>query len=328
VLFALLPPPSRLDFILSPRPLILRIAIAFFIAGITCYILARSLTAPITKLRSATQDIANGNLATRVVPLIGQNMGDITDLAKDFDQMTERVEKLLTSQQRLLRDISHELRSPLTRLNVALALAQPQASPEAASALDRIELESERLSDLISQLRTFNLLESGTEKLEQEPVPLHDLLHVVVHDADFEARSCNRSVSITAIEEATVYGSWEMLRQAIENVVRNAVRYTAEGTNVGLSLHVRNEGDLIQAHIVVQDHGPGVPEEHLPLIFKPFYRVAEARDRESGGSGMGLAIAERAIHFHRGTIGVRNAEEGGLMIEIILPLPAGLIQKD
>jgi signal transduction histidine kinase len=327
VLLAMFPPPSRLEILLSPRSLILRIAVTFVMAGITCFILARSLTAPIAKLRKATQDIADGNLATRVEPLIGQKMGDITDLAKDFDRMAERVEKLLTSQQRLLRDISHELRSPLTRLNVALALAQQQSAPEADSSLARIELESERLSELIGQLRTFNLLESGTEKLEQKPVPLHDLLRLVVRDADFEAHSCNRSVSITSSEEATVYGSWEMLRQAIENVVRNAVRYTDEKTAVAISLQVNKQGDQRQACIEVSDHGPGVPEEQIPLLFKPFYRVDEARDRERGGSGMGLAIAERAIHLHQGTISIHNAAEGGLKIEIFLPLPAELIPR-
>lgn len=320
-LFSISPPPSPLEIILSPRSLILRTVIAFLVAGITCYILAKSLTAPIAKLRQATQAIAHGNLATRVAPLVGQKMGDITDLANDFDRMAERIERLLTSQQRLLRDISHELRSPLTRLNVALALAQEQALPQTSSALNRIELESERLRDLIGQLRTVTLLESEGERLEQHQLQLQELLRLVVQDADFEAHSSNRSVVIDAPSTAvTMNGSWELLRQAVENVIRNAVRHTEEGTEVTVTMAAVDEGGHRQARIVVRDHGRGVPDEHLPHLFRPFYRVEEARDRASGGSGMGLAIAQRAVALHGGSIRADNAPDGGLQVTILLPL--------
>lgn len=318
-LFSISPPPSPLEVILSPRSLILRTVIAFLVAGIICYFLAKSLTAPIAKLRQATQAIAHGNLATRVAPLVGQKMGDITDLANDFDRMAERIERLLTSQQRLLRDISHELRSPLTRLNVALALAQEQALPQSSSSLNRIELESQRLSDLIGQLRTVTLLESEGERLEQHQLELQELLRLVVQDADFEARSSNRSVVIDAPAAVTINGSWELLRQAVENVVRNAIRHTEDGTEVAVTMSVVGEGEHRQVRIVVRDHGPGVPDEHLPHLFRPFYRVEEGRDRASGGSGMGLAIAQRAVTVHGGSIRADNAPDGGLQVTILLP---------
>ncbi len=308
-------PPGPLERLLNPYRLTPRLVTAFVVTGLIAYLLARSLTSPIGKLRRATQQFAAGDLATRVGPEIKRN-DEIADLARDFDRMAERIGDLVGSQQRLLRDISHELRSPLARLNVALGLARQKAGDGAANSLDRIEREAERLNELIGQLLTLTLLESGSERPQQESVELGELVEEITADADFEARSRNRAVRLTARSPLMILGSREMLRRAIENVVRNAVRYTAEDSAVEISAEARDGMAVVR----VRDHGPGVPEAALDKLFRPFYRAEDARDRQSGGTGIGLAITERAVGMHGGTVSAANAPEGGLLIEIRLPL--------
>ncbi|MEJ7624330.1 MAG: ATP-binding protein [Pyrinomonadaceae bacterium] len=280
-------------------------------AIILCYLLAQYLTSPIRKLREASRQIAAGDLKTRVAARVGRRGDELADLARDFDVMAERVESLITTQQRLNSDISHELRSPLARLNVALEIAKQKSGMEAAPFLERIETESTRLNEMISRLLILAKLESGSSEVEPVRVDLTELVNDVAADADFEAQSKGKSVEVSAAEDCTVMGSENLLRSAIENVLRNAVRYTAEGTRVDVSLS-RNHGHAI---VRVSDHGGGVPEDELANLFRPFYRVGEARDRKSGGIGLGLAIAERAVKAHKGTITARN-QNGGLTIEI------------
>lgn len=319
-LYVNVPPPTRIQQLLDPRALTLRLAVTFLVAGIVCYILARSLTAPIAKLRKAARELADGNLDTRVAHSLGSRQDEIAGLAEDFDQMAARIELLLQSQQQLLRDISHELRSPLARLNVALELARQPAGPEAQAPLDRIEKESERLNELIGQLLVLTQLESRAESLAKEPVALQDFLETIVRDANYEAQSHNRGVSLrkNSSEPVTVYGSPELLHRALENVIRNGLRYTAEGTEVVVSLDT-GQGE---ARIAVRDHGPGVPAAALTELFRPFYRVAEARDRQSGGTGVGLAIAQQSIRLHNGRISAANHPDGGLLVTISLPVSA------
>jgi len=243
-------------------------------------------------------------------------------LSQDFDSMAARIETLVTSQRRLLGDISHELRSPLVRLSVALGIAKRRAETEAPGLigpLDRIERESERLNDLIGQLLTLTRLETSPDEVEKTQVDLGPLIAQVVADADFEAQANNRKVEITATGECKIFGNVELLRSAIENVVRNGVRYTAENTSVKVALQCLNDGGRGDAVVSVRDYGTGVPEEALNDLFRPFYRVADARDRRSGGTGLGLAITERAVRLHGGTIKAANAPEGGLTVEIRLP---------
>ena len=236
--------------------------------------------------------------------------------------MAERVEGLLTTQQHLLRDISHELRSPLARLNVALELARQRSNEEAKGALDRMEREAERLNELIGELLTLTRLEGGGERIARGPVSLSRLLQEVAADANFEAETRSRSVHTLVEEESIVQGSEEMLRRAIENVVRNAVRYTAEHTQVEITVGRRRGSSGDEAVIRVRDRGPGVPESALPQLFQPFYRVADARDRQTGGTGIGLAITERAVLLHHGRVTAANAPDGGLIVEIVLPIDA------
>jgi len=307
--------PSRLERILNPHRLTSRLIVTFLVTGLIAYLLARSLSAPIRKLRQATQQFAGGDLSTRVGDGI-RGQDDIADLAREFDQMAERIEDLIGSQRRLVRDVSHELRSPLARLNVALALARKRSGEGAHAALNRIEREAERLNEMIGQLLSLNLLESRSGLLRPVPIALEQLVGEVVEDADFEARNRKRSVVLQKSTPFSLTGSRELLRRAIENVVRNALRHTAEGTAVEVSLELRPAGTAL---VRVRDHGPGVPAGELPKIFQPFYRVEEARDRESGGTGIGLAITERAVHLHGGSVTAVNAPDGGLQVEIELP---------
>ena len=305
---------------LFPRDFGLRLAVSLVIGGIICYGLAWHLTAPIRRLRRATRQVAVGDLTARVGGNLGHRRDEIADLGRDFDRMAERIETLVKAQQRLIRDVSHELRSPLARLNVALALARRNCGTGADGPLYRIERETERLNDLIAQLVTLTVLESGVERMEKSRVDLSLLVREIADDADFEAQNMNRSVRLTESEEIVISGFEELLRRAIENVVRNAVRYTVDGTEVEISLRCRQKEGKPHAILRVHDHGPGVPETALAQLFQPFYRVTDARDRLTGGTGVGLAITERAVHVHGGVVTASNDPEGGLLIDIDLPL--------
>jgi two-component system sensor histidine kinase CpxA len=229
--------------------------------------------------------------------------------------MAERIAALISSQQRLLADISHELRSPLARLTVALELARKNVSEKGIAALDRIEMETERVNTLVGQLLALTRLESGAERVPPETVTLEDLVQQVVDDANYEAKPRHKEVKVLQLAPCRVRGSSELLRSGIENVIRNAIRYTAEGTAVEVSLTWK----LDTAVLLVRDHGPGVPEAELAHIFEPFYRVGEARERSSGGVGLGLSIADRTIKLHGGSVRAENVP-GGLLITIELPV--------
>lgn len=282
-------------------------------ALLLCWALARYLSSPIGKLRRATQKLADGDLSARVADQVGNRHDELAALAKDFDLMAERIESLITSQQRLSRDVSHELRSPLARMNVALEIAKQKMNGDAAPQLARIEAESQRLNDMISRLLTLSKLESGSQDFDRRELNLRMLVEQVASDADFEANANGRSVKVTSAEECRVVGSESLIQSAVENVLRNAVRYTREGTEVEVSL----SNGAGTARLSVLDHGGGVPEDELSNLFRPFYRVGEARDRGSGGTGLGLAIAEQAIKLHKGSISARNTGDG-LEVEIQL----------
>ena len=310
------------------HPIMHVLAVMFF-GGLSCYGLARYLTSPVAKLRATTQELARGNLNARVGPSLGNRRDELASLGADFDVMAEKIQSLVDSQRRLLGDISHELRSPLARLNVALELARQRSGADATTALERIQREAEILNEMIGQLLALTRLESGAEEIRKTEFDLASLVREIAADADFEARSRKRSVKLESAESCNIVGNEQLLRRAIENVVRNAVQYTAEDTEVEVKLDCRvkhqdervgNEGpDKRAAVITVRDHGAGVPETALAEIFRPFYRVDEARDREAGGVGLGLAIAERAVRLHLGSVEATNAAEGGLVVKISLP---------
>jgi two-component system sensor histidine kinase CpxA len=309
------------DFLQAkPAGQFLRIAAVFLVAGIVCLWLARQITAPVRKLSEAARQLANGNLAARVGKPSIMQRDEIADLGRDFDDMAERIESLISAQRRLIGDISHELRSPLTRISVALGIARRHANPECNHALDRMEREVERLNELIGNLLKLARFETGAEVMKPSPVKLDLLLREVAQDADFEARNRDRLVRVTRLDSCSVEGSEELLRSAVENIVRNAVNYTAEGTGVELSLERVCDSFEERAVIRVRDHGRGVPQEALEQIFQPFYRIDDARERSAGGVGLGLAITERAVRLHGGRVTAENSPSGGLIVELHLPL--------
>jgi len=317
-----LPPGPRV--FIGPRGLPLTgLFIGVLSSGLVCYFLSWFLTKPIVRLRTAARRLAAGDLKARTGAPASTRRDEVAGLMRDFDAMAERLETLLNAQSRLLNDISHELRSPLARLNVALGLARQRAGVESSDMLDRIELEASRLNELIGRILTLARLEDGEQLVPQTPVPLDELVVSVSEDAEFEAQERRCHVHTSLVE-----GNWEvrgnasLLHSAVENVVRNAIRYTQEGSPVEIALKAETQGGVREAVLQVSDSGPGVPEDALEKLFQPFYRLDDARGRQTGGVGLGLAITERAVRFHGGRVSACNRPQGGLMVEIRLPLIA------
>jgi len=316
-----LPPGPRV--FIGPRGLpFTGLIIGVLSSGLVCYLLSWYLTKPIVQLRTAARQIAAGDLTARAgAPAISRR-DEVAGLMRDFDAMAERLETLLKAQSRLLNDISHELRSPLARLNVALGLARQRTGVESTDMLDRIELEAARLNELIGRILTLARLEDGEQLVPQTPVPLDEIVESVSEDAEFEAqeRHCHVHTSI-AQGNWQVRGNASLLHSAVENVVRNAIRYTQEGSAVEIDLKSETRG-IREAVLRVSDSGPGVPSDSLDKLFQPFYRLDDARGRQTGGVGLGLAITERAVRFHGGKVSAFNRPQGGLVIEIRLPMIA------
>jgi two-component system, OmpR family, sensor histidine kinase CpxA len=301
----------------------LALAILMISSGLVCYLLAWSLTSPVTRLRKAAQRLAAGDLTARAGAPAGRRRDELAELMRDFDRMAERIEGLVESQSRLLNDVSHELRSPLARLSVALGLAQQKASPEVEPSLSRIELEADRLNHLIQRLLTISRLESGTDGIRKTKLSLRELVDQIARDAEYETPGSACKVMADGADEFLVEGDPELLRSAIENVVRNATRYTAERSVVEIHLEHHTNEKGAEAVIRVLDSGPGVPNEALEKIFEPFYRLDDARNRKTGGAGLGLSIADRAIKLHGGQVRASNRLEGGLEVEIRIPSVSG-----
>src|ERR1700692_773227 len=321
-----LPPGPRVFF--GPHDIPgLGITIAVISSGLMCYLLAWSMTSPVTRLRKAAQSLAAGDLSARTgAPASGRH-DEMTELMRDFDRMAERIEGLVDSQSRLVKDVLHELRSPLARLSVALGLARQrtkaETAPELNGSLNRIELEADRLNQLIQRLLTISRLETGTDGLRRTTFSLRGMVELVAHDADYETPGRGWRVAAEGSDEFLVEADPDLLRSAVENVVRNATRYTAEGTKVDVRLDRQQAatGDVIIVRVV--DSGPGFPGEALQKIFEPFYRLYNARNQQTGGAGLGLSIAERAIKLHGGQLRASNRKEGGLEVEIRIPAAPG-----
>src|SRR3974390_2634750 len=292
-------PPN--PFLRAPSQVqLLRFLAALLIVGAISIWITRHITSPILELREAANQLAQGHLAARVGSFSLLLADELGDLSKDFNHMADQVERLITSRQRLISDVSHELRSPLARLSVALGIAQRSANAERLAALVRIEREAQRLNDLLAEILRLAPLQSGAEKIAWQNLDLQALIRDVANDANFEASSQNRSVRVSASSPCHVVGNSDLLRSAFENVVRNAVDYTPDGTEVDLSL--ASSDDRQCAFIRLRDHRPGVPISALQSIFEPFYRVENARERTRGGSGLGLSITDRALRPHGGSV--------------------------
>lgn len=288
--------------------------IAVVISALVSALLAWTMVIPLNQIRRSTRRFAEGNLDARVGVLSFGRSFEMTALASEFDHMAERIKGLIENNRRLVRDVSHELRSPLARLRVALELAREDDDDLTRRSLDRIERESDRLDSMLSQAIELSRLETDAAA-RSEPVDLDALLEDVIGNADYEGAPHDRRVELIERAELTVNGARDALGSALENIVRNALAYTADGTTV----EVRLSQDGEDALIVVRDHGPGVAELELQRIFEPFYRTDSARARSSGGTGLGLTIAQRAISRDGGSLVARNAEGGGLQVEVRLP---------
>ncbi len=297
--------------LVRPGTRILLLIVALVVSAVVSYVLARFIVLPVKRLRQAGQRVADGDLTVRVAHTVGGRTDDIAQLARDFDAMTERIEQLLHNQQRLMRDVSHELRSPLARMQALLSIARQKDAD--TSLVDRMERESERLNELIEQILTYARMEADTE-IRKRDIDLIDLLTTVAEDASIEGETQNKSVVVRGPQRLLLTADNALLHSVFENVVRNAVRHTAADSNVIIQISDSDQQVLIS----VQDKGSGVPDDALGLLFEPFYQVD---DRRSSGdsSGVGLAIAERGVKLHQGRIWAENTSSGGLTVNIQLP---------
>lgn len=309
-------PRAALGF--NRRAFVMQWSVAFLVSGFVCYLLTRYLTTPILLLRRASQQIASGDLNARAGPDIERRKDELGDLVREFNAMASRIADLVSRQRQLISDVSHELRSPLARLNVALDLGRERKGNDAA--FDQMEQDIALLNEMIGRLLTIAKLDVSARQVPMVPVDLAELVSQIVRNADFESHSINGGIRLTAEGPFLVRGNAELLHSAIENVVRNAIHYTAPGTSVEVQIQREQRSNESYVRMTIRDYGPGVPDSELTNIFRPFYRVAAARDRQSGGAGLGLAITDRVIRTHGGTITAGNASSpGGLLIEILLP---------
>jgi len=298
------------------RGTIARIVIATLLSAIVSYLLARSLSSPLTRLRKTSQALAGGDFSARAGHDLSLRKDEIGQLAADFDDMAAKLQKLDQSRIRLLADVSHELRSPLARLQVALELARNKRSENVETELDRIELESHRLEELIGQVLTLLRHTTSNLPVQKHRQDINALLRQLISHIDYHS-PVNDQPAIKFANQETIYCDvdLELFRRAIENIISNALRYTSMEKGVHVSTARSNHNVVIK----ITDFGTGVSEERLVHLFDAFYRVSEARDRDSGGYGLGLAIAAAAIESHGGSIKAENHLNGGLEIIITLP---------
>jgi two-component system sensor histidine kinase CpxA len=291
--------------------------LALLFSGLICFVLTRFLTRPILRLQAAAQRLAAGELHARATGM-ELRRDEIGDLVRDFNVMATHVEDLVTSQRQLISDISHELRSPLARLTAAVGVARQRLGHN--DLFDRMERDAERLNEMIGRLLTLARIEMTAALPEKQRTDLNALLSEIVADAQWDAGQRNCRIELICDRQCYADTNRELLRSAIENVIRNAIRYTAAGTAINVRLECHRADGRDTSVTRVSDHGSGVPPTELLNIFRPFYRVADARDRQSGGVGLGLAIADRVARLHGGTIEAANKAGGGLEISLSIPL--------
>jgi two-component system sensor histidine kinase CpxA len=298
--------------------LTIRLLIAIFISGLICYLLSIYFTQPLEALGRAARLIAKGKLSTRVGQIAGHHNDELTELSFEFDSMAEKLETLMLSKERLLQDISHELRSPLARLQVAIELGRQKTQGGAAQEFQRMELECLRLNNLISEILDYARLDKSTNTTQKTLVDMPNLIRQTINDANFEFSPLVPRVSAGEIHPCELMVDQRLIHRAIENIIRNALSYSPVDSKVIISCYCMNEHN--QVLIDIEDEGPGVPEEQLSKIFNPFYRVDTSREKNTGGYGLGLAIARQAIKLHHGEILAKNRAHGGLHVRIILPI--------
>lgn len=303
---------SRL--ISRPRVVATQLILATLIGAAVCLALAAYLTAPLRRLREASVAYGSGDFSHRVAPSLGRRNDEIVDLAKSLDTMAERIDALIAAQRGLLRDVSHELRSPLARVQVAVGLVRQRVGDQADTELKRIDAEMERLNELIGRIIDFSRLDAGLNPIRHEALRLEQIIADIADDARIEAEAKQCTISTRLPAQAPFIGDTPLLASALENVLRNALRHSPVGGHINLSLE-RNQDHW---HIVIADDGPGIPDALQARVFEPFFRVDDHRNPQ-GGIGLGLAIARQAIVAHGGNIELKNRNEGGLQVTISLP---------
>lgn len=308
-------PPPHGHRLGGPHPPIQPVVTAVIVSLIFAALLAWYFAKPIRTLRRAFEAAAGGNLDVRPALEMGRRRDELADLGRDFERMAARLRALLEAQRRLLHDVSHELRSPLARLQLAVGLAR-QTPEKFDETLTRLENETARIDCLVGELLTLARLDSGVMNGGNEPIDLAELLAGITDDAAFEAEAAGRRVELECPALPLLIGRAELLHRAIENLVRNALRHTAADSAVQIVARAAADGRTVS--IAVLDRGPGVAEENLEKIFEPFFRGNAAANGE--GYGLGLAIAQRVVAAHRGSIHAANRADGGLVVEIVLPL--------
>ena len=299
-----------------PGDLLFILKLGTVISALMCLVIAHYLSKPIERLRNATNELARGNLDIRVGATIGKRKDEIADLVRDFDSMAEELRKQIQSERNLLSGVSHELRSPIARMRLALALARSNDPAEREEMLERVEQDTIQLDSILESILTVARLESGQYKPRFEVLSVNEILDEVLDDARFEAAATHATVTYSEDAIVTISGDPGLLRSAIENVLRNAIFYSGEGGKIDVRLRV----DGGQAVITVRDNGTGVPEESLPLLFKPFFRVDDSRVTSTGGMGLGLAIVRNAMASHGGSVSARNVSPHGLEVELRIPV--------
>ncbi len=326
--------PAKIRHLFPFMPILAGVLASLIFAAL----LARYFSKPIKRLRQAFDSVANGNLDTRVGDDMGKRNDELADLGNAFDVMAVRLGVLMKSQTRLLHQVSHEMRSPLARLQLAVGLAkqtrdmptfEKDSSDKLDISLERIERESMRMDGLIGELLELSRFESGAINIQKEPIDMGELLTSVVEDAQYEADAKHIEVTLDGQDSAIVAGQPELLHRALENIIRNAIKYSPNNSAVLITLNCEknkeNSRENISSvshsrwmQITVADEGTGVPEGELRSIFEPFVRGSNAANRE--GHGVGLAIAKQLLEVHGGNVSARNQASGGLFVEITLPV--------
>jgi len=290
------------------------LSIALVVSALTSGWLARHLSAPIRRIQEGARALAGENLDARVSAGLEGRKDEVAVLAREFDAMADRLRANRGAITQLLRDISHELRSPLARMRVAVGLAR-QPAADVVRQLDRLEREIERLDSLISQVLKLARLHGTDAPFAREDFELDEVIDEVVRDANFEGAAKNCRIDLQGAAAMSIHGNRDLLRSAVENVLRNAVRYSPQDALVDVVITRADTG----LTILIRDRGPGVPAADLQRIFEPFYRVAESRDRDSGGEGIGLAITAQVMKAHGGSATAANGLKGGLEVRLNLP---------
>lgn len=304
-----------------PKLVALQVVLATLIGGAVCFALAWYLIAPIERLRKAAALYGAGDFRHRVGPTLGRRRDEIVDLALAMDAMAERIDNLIQSQHTLLRDVSHELRTPLARAQAAVGVARQQAGSVAGPELDRIENEMDRVNELIGRILSYYRLDSGRRPVELQAFRLDELIAEVVEENRPTAAEKQCAIDFSPAPACSLVGDEALIYSAVANVLQNAVRHSPAGCLIQVGLERSSPGDL---RVVISDSGPGVEPDLLERIFEPFVRTDAARAKHTGGFGLGLAIAKRAIEYHGGSIAARNREEGGLAVTLRLPEQAKL----